>query len=54
MSPIQPWYKQFWPWFLITLPLCAVIASLATMKIAVDNKDALVAEEYYKEGKAIN
>ncbi|MGI2261569.1 FixH family protein [Shewanella sp. GXUN23E] len=54
MSPIQPWYKQFWPWFLIVLPLCAVVASLATMKIALDNKDSLVAEEYYKEGKAIN
>jgi len=54
MSKELPWYKQFWPWFLIVLPLCAVIASLTTLKIALDNSDSLVAEDYYKKGKAIN
>ncbi|WP_394131690.1 FixH family protein [Shewanella maritima] len=54
MSDIQPWYKQFWPWFLIILPLCVVIASLTTFKIALDNKDSLVAEDYYKQGRGIN
>ncbi|GGP75448.1 FixH family protein [Shewanella ulleungensis] len=54
MSNQPPWYKQFWPWFLIVLPMCAVIASLTTLKIALDNSDSLVAEEYYKEGKGIN
>ncbi|MGL4901125.1 MAG: FixH family protein, partial [Shewanella sp.] len=47
MTEQQPWYKQFWPWFLIILPLCAVIASFATLKIALTNSDALVAEDYY-------
>lgn len=54
MTEIQPWYKQFWPWFLIILPSCVVVASLTTLKIAIDNADSLVAEEYYKDGKAIN
>jgi hypothetical protein len=54
MSDQLPWYKQFWPWFLIILPMCAVIASLTTLKIALDNSDSLVAEDYYKQGKAIN
>ncbi|MFV0594395.1 FixH family protein [Shewanella sp.] len=54
MSEQQPWYKQFWPWFLIILPLCAVVASFTTLKIALSNSDSLVAEDYYKEGKAIN
>lgn len=54
MNEQQAWYKQFWPWFLIILPMCAVIASFATLKIAMDNSDSLVAEEYYKKGKAIN
>lgn len=54
MSKQLAWYKQFWPWFLIILPLCAVIASFATLKIALSNSDSLVAEDYYKEGKAIN
>ena len=54
MNEQQAWYKQFWPWFLIILPLCAVIASFTTLKIALTNSDSLVAEDYYKEGKAIN
>lgn len=54
MSTPPPWYKQFWPWFLIVLPLCAVVASLTTLKIAITNSDSLVSDDYYKEGKAIN
>ncbi len=54
MSDIQPWYKQFWPWFLIILPLCAVVASVNMLMIAIDTKDSVVAEDYYKKGKAIN
>ncbi|SDJ27628.1 hypothetical protein SAMN04488540_106159 [Ferrimonas sediminum] len=49
-----PWYKQFWPWFLILLPGSVVIAALMTIKVAVDNPVALVAEDYYKKGKGIN
>jgi len=49
-----PWYKQFWPWFLIALPASAVVASLATVKIALHEPDGLVAGDYYKQGLAIN
>ncbi len=51
---MQPWYKQFWPWFLIALPLSAVIAGIATVIIANNNKVSMVVDDYYKEGKAIN
>ena len=50
----QPWYKQFWPWFLISLPLSAVIAGITTIFIAMDKPDGLVVDDYYKEGLAIN
>lgn len=50
----KPWYKQFWPWFIISLPAAAVIAGLITVYIAFKNADSLVVDEYYKEGKAIN
>ncbi|WED23190.1 FixH family protein [Vibrio sp. JC009] len=50
----HPWYKQFWPWFLITLPSCAVIGSFVTLSIFSSNSVSLVAEDYYKKGKAIN
>jgi len=49
-----PWYKQFWPWFLISLPASVVVASMFTIKIAVDSDDGLVSKDYYKEGKAIH
>ncbi|RTR38729.1 cytochrome C oxidase Cbb3 [Shewanella canadensis] len=54
MNKQQAWYKQFWPWFLIILPLCAVLASFNLLYLAIDNKDSLVSEDYYKDGKAIN
>ena len=40
-NPPPPWYRQFWPWVLIGLPATAVIASIATMVIAVKNPDGL-------------
>lgn len=52
--PITPWYKQFWPWFLIVLPLSVVIASFVTLYIFNQNQISLVSDDYYKEGKGIN
>ena len=49
-----PWYRQFWPWFLIALPACVVIAAIATALIASRHADDLVADSYYKDGLAIN
>ncbi|HEY5716030.1 MAG TPA: FixH family protein [Psychromonas sp.] len=48
------WFKQFWPWFLIILPLCAVIGGVSTVIIATDNKPDMVEDDYYAKGKAIN
>jgi hypothetical protein len=30
-----PWFRQFWPWFIIALPSAAVIASFTTLWIAI-------------------
>ena len=49
-----PWYKQFWPWFLITFPAIAVIAGIITIILAVKSDDGLVKDDYYKAGLAIN
>ncbi len=49
-----PWYRQFWPWFLIALPASVVIAGLTTVYIAVEGADDLVADDYYKDGLAVN
>lgn len=53
-EPVPAWYKQFWPWFLIILPGIVVVASIITVVIAFQRADTLVADNYYKEGLAIN
>jgi hypothetical protein len=50
----KPWYRQFWPWFLILLPASVVLASVFTAIIAHRGADDLVADDYYKDGLAIN
>ena len=49
-----PWYKQFWPWFLIAVPVITVIMSGFLIHFATSTQDTLVIDDYYKEGKAIN
>jgi len=49
-----PWYRQFWPWFLIALPATMVVAGLLTLFIAVEDADDLVDDDYYRDGLAIN
>ncbi len=54
MNELTPWYKQFWPWFLMALPASAVIAGIITIFIAVNTSDGLVKDDYYKAGLGIN
>lgn len=50
----MPWYKQFWPWFLMIPPAAAVIGGIATIIIAIINADELVVADYYRQGLIIN
>lgn len=50
----RPWYKEPWPWLLMSLPATAIVAGLATWLIAFRSDDGLVAQDYYKQGLAIN
>lgn len=51
---VAPWYRQFWPWALMAGPAAVVVAGFVTLWLAVKSPDALVVDDYYKEGKAIN
>jgi hypothetical protein len=51
---MTPWYKEPWPWILMAPPAAAVLAGIATIWIAVATSDGLVAEDYYKQGLALN
>lgn len=54
VEDILPWYKQFWPWFLIAIPVITVISGVAMVLIANDKPDVVVVDDYYKKGLAIN
>lgn len=46
----DPWYRQFWPWFIIALPASAVIASFITLWLAISNPvELVVTEEDYQQ-----
>lgn len=49
-----PWYRQLWPWLLISMPAIAVVGGLVTAWLAVSSNHALVVDDYYREGRAIN
>jgi uncharacterized protein len=53
-SDERPWYRYFWPWFLMALPAAVVVAGLWTAYIASEHADDLVVDDYYKDGLAIN
>ena len=40
-----PWYRQFWPWFIIALPAAAVAGGLFTLWLALSNPDHLVVDK---------
>ena len=49
-----PWYREPWPWLLMAGPAAVVVAGFATLWIAISSSDGLVADDYYKQGLAIN
>jgi hypothetical protein len=49
-----PWYREPWPWILMAGPAVAVAASFVSLYLAAAGADPLVADNYYKEGLAIN
>jgi hypothetical protein len=49
-----PWYRHRWPWLLMAGPFAVLVAGFITMWISFSGADALVVDDYYKQGKAIN
>jgi uncharacterized protein len=52
--PAKPWYREPWPWILMAGPGTVVVAGFITAWIAFAGADGLVADDYYKQGLAIN
>lgn len=49
-----PWYRQRWPWILMSGPGIVLVAGVITTWIAFETADGLVADDYYRKGLAIN
>ncbi len=52
--PVTPWYKQFWPWFLMGLLMLSISVSSTFAFLAIRSADGMVQEDYYEHGRAIN
>jgi uncharacterized protein len=50
----KPWYREPWPWILAAGPAAVVVAGIITTVLAVTSFDGLVADDYYKQGLAVN
>lgn len=50
----KPWYREPWPWLLMAGPAATIVAGLFTLVLAYRTEDGLVADDYYKQGLAIN
>jgi len=49
-----PWYRQRWPWLVMTPPIVAIIGCTITIVLALRSADGVVAADYYKRGLGIN
>lgn len=52
--PVNPWYREPWPWLLMSGPAIVIVAGVITTVIAFSSADGLVADDYYKQGLTIN
>ncbi|HRE17678.1 MAG TPA: FixH family protein [Rhodocyclaceae bacterium] len=50
----HPWYREPWPWILMTGPAVVIVAGSITAWLAISTNDGLVAGDYYKQGLAVN
>ena len=50
----KPWFRERFVWLVISLPASAIVAGIITIWIAISTSDGLVADDYYKQGLAIN
>ncbi len=54
MKDNKPWYKHRWPWLLMLGPAIVMAACIHIIWLSMEAEDALVVDDYYKQGKAIN
>ena len=53
-KPVDAWWRHPLMWMVIGGPAAVVVASFVTFWLAWRSPDALVSEDYYREGVEIN
>ena len=53
-TPVAPWYRQPWFWFLLIFPGASIIYCAVAITIAVSTENAMVTDDWSKEGRGIN
>ena len=54
MNASTSWYRERWPWILMSGPAAVIVAGAVTTWMAFATADGLVADDYYKRGLGIN
>ena len=53
-TPVAPWYRQPWFWFVMSPLILVVCVSLSFVTVSVFYADDRVVDNYYKQGRTIN
>lgn len=53
-TAVLPWYRYPMVWMIVGIPFSAIIMGVIMIWLAVTTDDGLVADDYYKQGMAIN
>ena len=52
-TPVSPWYKQPWFWFLLIFPGAAIIWCISMITVSLNIDSSMVTDDYAKEGRGI-
>jgi len=50
----KKWFQQPYVWMLISIPATSVVLSMVFLYLAINGRDPMVVDDYYKKGRAIN
>ena len=48
-----PWYRQFWPWFILAILSWGVVSATITLSVALKNPPHMITGDYARLGKAL-
>lgn len=50
----KKWHQYPYVWFLIGIPATSVVLSMILIYFAINGRDPMVVDDYYRQGRAIN